>query len=135
MAVVYLPVEPQLNMTSAERADALNTEVYRLMRPTSIKHPMDVTATMYPDWPNEITGQHALIGDTADMIYVDPAVDLTELLALMPEVPQAEKDMLLAYIDANRGASIPFGSLIPSTSTQLTEEEAIAAGWRSISNP
>ena len=33
------------------------------------------------------------------------------------------------YIDANRGGSVPFGQLIPSTSTQLTEVEAKALGW------
>ena len=56
-------------------------------------------------------------------------VDLTELLALLPEVPQAEKDGLVLYIDANRGSSVAFGQLIPSTSTQLTELEAISLGW------
>jgi len=135
MAVVYLPVRPELNMTSAERAEALNREVFRLIRPTSVRHPMDVTEFMYLDWPNESTGQHALIADTEDLIYIDPAVDLTLLLALMPEVPQQEKDQLVAFIDANRGQHIPFGYLIPSTSEQLTETEAIDAGWRSISNP
>ena len=54
MATVYLPVEPQLGMTSAERAET---------------------------------------------------------------------------IDANRGGTVPFGHLIPSTSTQLTEVEAISLGW------
>ena len=33
------------------------------------------------------------------------------------------------FIDANRGGTVPFGQLIPSTSTQLTQVEAEAAGW------
>jgi len=47
----------------------------------------------------------------------------------LPEVPQAEKDQLRLYIDANRGGAVVFGNLVPSTSTQLTEAEADAAGW------
>jgi hypothetical protein len=62
-------------------------------------------------------------------VKIHPDVDLTNLLALLPEVPQAEKDGLVAYIDANRGGTVPFGQLIPSTSTQLTEVEAEAEGW------
>jgi hypothetical protein len=63
------------------------------------------------------------------MIRIHPDVDLTELLLLLPEVPQAEKDGLVMFIDANRGGSVPFGQLIPSTSEQLTQVEAEAAGW------
>ena len=33
------------------------------------------------------------------------------------------------FIDANRGGTVPFGQLIPSTSEQLTEQEAEALGW------
>jgi hypothetical protein len=71
----------------------------------------------------------AIVGDTTEEIYINPLVDLTELLALLPEVPQAEKDGLVAYIDANKGGSVPFSTLIPSSSNQLTQAEAEAAGW------
>ena len=62
-------------------------------------------------------------------MHIRPEVELTNLLALLPEVPQAEKDALVAYIDANKGGYVPFENLIPSTSTQLTEAEAVAQGW------
>jgi hypothetical protein len=75
------------------------------------------------------TGQVAVVGYTDGIVYVNEAVDLTELLELLPEVPQAEKDGLVMFIDANRGGSVPFGQLIPSTSTQLTQVEAEAEGW------
>lgn len=129
MSVVYLPVEPQLGMTSAERAEAIDAEVWALIRPDSVRVPADVARYAYPCITHPTTGEVAIVGETTDMIYVHPDVDLTELLALLPEVPQAEKDGLVAYIDANRGGSVPFGQLIPSTSTQLTEVEAEAAGW------
>jgi len=128
MATVYLPVEPIEGMDSAQRADALDAEVWALLRPTALQLPQD-TKYLYPRIVHPETGQTAIVGDTEDSIYISPEVDLTDLLLLLPEVPQEEKDGLVMFIDANRGGSVPFGQLIPSTSTQLTEEEAEALGW------
>ena len=128
MATVYLPVEPQLGLTSAERALALDAEVWCLLRPAALQLPQD-TKYIYPRIVHPETGQTAIVGDTTDDIYISPEVDLDDLLALLPEVPQEEKDGLVMFIDANKGSSVPFGQLIPSTSTQLTEVEAEALGW------
>ena len=128
MATVYLPVEPQLGMTSGERADAIDAEVWCLLRPATLQLPQD-TKYLYTRITHPDTGEVAIVGDTTEDIYIHPDVDLTNLLALLPEVPQAEKDGLVMFIDANRGGSVPFGQLIPSTSEQLTEVEAEAAGW------
>ena len=129
MATVYLPVEPQLGMTSAERAEAIDAQVWCLRRPASLQSPNDITKFYYPRITHPNTGEVAIVGDTTEEVYINEAVDLTELLALLPEVPQAEKDGLVMYIDANKGGSVPFGQLIPSTSTQLTQAEAEALGW------
>jgi hypothetical protein len=129
MATVYLPVEATIpGMTSQERAYAINAEVWALLRPAALQLPQD-TKYKYPQITHPTTGQEAVVGDTTEDIYIHPDVDLTELLLLLPEVPQAEKDGLVAFIDANRGGSVPFGQLIPSTSEQLTQVEAEAAGW------
>jgi hypothetical protein len=123
-------------MDSAERAEAIDREVWRLRRPLSVH-----TQFYYPRITHPTTGQVAIVGQTDEEVKIHPDVDLTNLLALLPEVPQAEKDGLVAYIDANRGGTVPFGQLIPSTctvpfgqlipstSTQLTEVEAEAEGW------
>ena len=130
MATVYLPVEATIpGMTSAERAEAIDAEVWALRRPDSVRSPQDITRYYYPRITHPTTGQVAIVGDTTEDIYIHPDVDLTELLLLLPEVPQAEKDGLVMFIDANRGGTVPFGQLIPSTSTQLTEVEAEAEGW------
>ena len=129
MAKVYLPVEPTADMTSEERAKAINAEVWSLRRPDSVKSPQDITRYYYPTITHPTTGQWAIVGDTEEQVKIHPAVDMTAMIALMPEVPQAEKDQLVAYIDANRGGTVPFGTFIPSSSTQLTEAEADAAGW------
>lgn len=129
MATVYLPVQETIpGMTSAERAEAIDREVWCLVRPASVQLPQD-TKYIYPRITHPTTGQVAIVGDTTESVPIHPDVDLTELLLLLPEVPQAEKDGLVMFIDANRGGSVPFGQLIPSTSEQLTQVEAEAAGW------
>ena len=129
MATVYLPVEPIEGMDSAERAEALDAETWRLRRPLSLQSPQDITKYYFPRITHPDTAQVAMVGDTEEMIYINPAVDLTNMLALLPEVPQEEKDGLVLFVEANKGSSVPFGQLIPSTSTQLTEVEAEALGW------
>ena len=130
MATVYLPVEATIpGMTSGERATAINAEVWALRRPDSVRSPQDITRYYYPQITHPTTGQVAIVGDTDEQVKIHPDVDLTNLLALLPEVPQAEKDGLVMFIDANRGGTVPFGQLIPSTSTQLTQVEAEAEGW------
>ena len=130
MATVYLPVQETIpGMTSAERAEAIDREVWRLRRPLSVQSPSDVTQFYYPRITHPTTGQVAIVGDTTEEVKIHPDVDLTDLIALLPEVPQAEKDGLVMFIDANRGGTVPFGQLIPSTSEQLTQVEAEAAGW------
>jgi hypothetical protein len=129
MAIVYLPVEATIpGMTSGQRATAINAEVWCLLRPASVQLPQD-TKYIYEQITHPTTGQVAIVGDTDENVPIHPDVDLTNLLALLPEVPQVEKDGLVAFIDANRGGSVPFGQLIPSTSEQLTQVEAEAAGW------
>jgi len=129
MATVYLPVEPTADMTSEERAKAINAEVWSLRRPDSVKSANDITRYYYPTITHPTTGQVAIVGETEEQVRIHPDVDMTVMISLMPEVPQAEKDQLVAYIDANRGGSVAFSTFIPSSSTQLTEAEADAAGW------
>ena len=130
MATVYLPVEATIpGMDSAERAEAIDAEVWALRRPDSLRSPQDITRYYYPRITHPTTGQVAIVGDTEENVRIHPDVDLTKLLELLPEVPQAEKDGLVMFIDANRGGTVPFGQLIPSTSTQLTQVEAEAEGW------
>jgi len=129
MATVYLPVEATIpGMTSEERATAINAEVWCLLRPAVLQLPQD-TKLKYGQQTHPTTGQVAIVGDTEESIYIHPDVDLTNLLALMPEVNQVEKDQLVAYINANKGGSVLFSTLIPSSSDQLTQVEAEAAGW------
>lgn len=116
-------------MTTEERAKAINAEVWSLRRPDSVKSPNDITRFYYPTITHPTTSQWAIVGDTDEQVKIHPDVDMTAMIALMPEVPQAEKDQLVAYINANRGGTVAFSTFIPSSSTQLTQAEAEAAGW------
>ena len=82
MATVYLPVEATIpGMTSAERAEAIDKEVWRLRRPLSVQSPQDVTQYYYPRITHPTTGQVAIVGDTDEQVKIHPDVDLTDLLA------------------------------------------------------
>ena len=133
MATIYLPVEARDGLTSEERANAINAEVWSLRRPDSVKQAGDVTKYYYSTITHPETGQVAIVGDGEEQIKIHEAVDMTKMIELMPEVPEAEQQQLVAYIDANRGATLPFSTFVPSSSPQLTYEEADAAGW--LSNP
>jgi hypothetical protein len=129
MATVYLPVEPIEGFTSNEHAIAINKQCWDLYRPASIQSPNDVTSQLFPISIRESDEMAAIVGDTAEQVYISPEVDLTEFLAILPNVTDEEKALLTAYVEANKGGYVPFENLIPPSSIQLTEAEAIAEGW------
>ena len=129
MSTIFLPVRPIDGMSSKQRADALDAEVWRLVRPAFLHRENDGTIYYFGRIDHPETGQTAIMSEPDVQVEIHHDVDLTDMLALLPEVPQVEKDMLVMFVDANRGGTIPFGQLIPSTSEQLTEEEAKALGW------
>jgi len=129
MATVYLPVEPIEGSTSNEHAIAINKQCWDLYRPASIQSPNDVTSQLFPISIRESDEMAAIVGETTEQVYISPVVDLTEFLAILPNVTDEEKALLTAYVEANKGGYVPFENLIPPSSIQLTEAEAIAEGW------
>jgi hypothetical protein len=129
MSVVYLPVEPMEGYTSNEHAIAIDEQCWNLYRPASIQSPNDITRQLFPISIRPSDDMAAIVGETTEQVYISPEVDLTELLAILPNVTDEEKALLSAYIEANKGGYVPFENLIPPSSVQLTEAEAIAEGW------
>ena len=72
MATVYLPVEPIEGMDSAERAEALDAQVWCLRRPQSLQSPQDITKYYYPRITHPETGQVAIVGDTTEEVASPP---------------------------------------------------------------
>ena len=128
----YIKVLPQAGLTSEERAVAISRELFRIQRPINqqndatlylfgwIKHP-----TKDPNYTDTVNA--ALQIDTNQVIYVHPDNDLTNLIALFPELSQAEKDDLAAFIESQQ--MFLFKYIIPSDVTVFTEAEMKAAGW------
>ncbi len=56
-----------------------------------------------------------------------PENNLTNLIALFPELSQAEKDGLAAFIESQQ--SFPFQYIVPSDVTVFTYEQMKDAGW------
>ena len=129
MATVYLPVEPMEGYTSNDHAIAIDEQCWNLYRPASIQSPNDITRQLFPISIRPSDDMAAIVGETTEQVYISPEVDLTELLAILPNVTDEEKALLSAYVEANKGGYVPFENLIPPSSVQLTEAEAIAEGW------
>jgi hypothetical protein len=60
-------------------------------------------------------------------VIVHPENNLTNLIALFPELSQAEKDGLAAFIESQQ--SFPFQYIVPSDVTVFTYEQMKDAGW------
>jgi len=132
MSVVYLPVEPMEGYTSNEHAIAIDEQCWNLYRPASIQSPNDITRQLFPISIRPSDEMAAIVGETTEQVYISPEVNLTVLLSILPNVTEEEKALLSAYIEANKGNYVPFENLIPPSSIQLTEAEAIAEGWQPI---
>ena len=115
--------------TSNEHAIAIDEQCWNLYRPASIQSPNDITRQLFPISIRPSDDMAAIVGETTEQVYISPEVDLTELLAILPNVTDEEKALLSAYVEANKGGYVPFENLIPPSSVQLTEAEAIAEGW------
>ena len=132
MNAQYIKVLPQAGLTSEERAISISRELFRIQRP--IDQQNDATLYLF-GWikhptkdPNYIdTVNAALQIDTNQVIYVHPDNDLTNLIALFPELSQAEKDGLAAFIESQQ--MFLFKYIIPSDVTVFTEAEMKSAGW------
>ncbi len=132
MNAQYIKVLPQAGLTSEERAIAISRELFRIQRPINqqndatlylfgwVKHP--TKDSNYVDTVNA-----ALQIDTNQVIYVHPDNDLTNLIALFPELSQAERDGLAAFIESQQ--MFLFKYIIPSDVTVFTDAEMKAAGW------
>lgn len=133
-AQVYIKVLPQAGLTSYARAEAISYELWAISRPPAIRNPNDVTAYMFgwikhptKDSSYADTVNTALQVDPAYIIQVHPQNNLNNLIALFPELSQAEKEGLAAYIKSQQ--SFPFGAIVPSDVTLFTKEQMKNAGW------
>ena len=132
MNAQYIKVLPQAGLTSEQRAIAISRELFRIQRP--IDQQNDATLYLFgwikhrtkdPNYTDTVNASLQI--DTNQVIWVHPDNDLTNLIALFPELSQAEKDGLAAFIESQQ--MFLFKYIIPRDVTVFTEAEMKAAGW------
>jgi hypothetical protein len=128
----FIKVLPQGGLTSEQRSISISRELFRIQRPIDqqndgtlylfewVKHP-----TQDPAYQNIVNV--ALSVDLSEVIYVHPENNLINLIALFPELSQAEKDGLAAFIESQQ--SFLFQYIIPQDTTVFTYEQMKDAGW------
>jgi len=128
--IIVLPID---TLTSAQRAEAITRELYCITTPRAIQEPYQHDGKVFGIVTHPDGVQAALQVDTAYTIPVHPLATLERLVSLFPELSEAERLNLQAYIFANQ--SFPFGNIIPSTTTVRTFEEMEGLGWFPNSEP
>ena len=145
----YIITLPNDELTSQERAQLITRELYNITAPEARQQPYKADGIVFgviahPDNPEPIVtldpdtgevldtttpegGQYALQVDLDFVIYCSPEVDLTRLVSAFPEVPEAEKAALAAFIATSE--KITFGQIIPSTATVRSYEYMVEHGW------
>jgi len=130
----YIKVLPQAGLTSEQRAEAISHELWAISRPPEVRDPNDVTVYLF-GWvkhPTQDPTYTEVVTTALDVeldynIIVNPENNLTNLIALFPELSQQEKDTLAAYIESQQ--SFPFVNIIPQGVRVFTYEEMKADGW------
>jgi hypothetical protein len=123
----YIIVQPEADMTSADRAVAITEELFRVSRPDSVRSAADVSRYIFGWVDHPTSGERALTVDVDYTINVHPDNNLDTLLSLFPEVPEAERTQLSqAIASAN---SFRFGDIIPSTATVRDQQYMEDNGW------
>jgi hypothetical protein len=130
----YIKVLPQAGLTSEQIAEAISYELWAISRPPAIRNPNDVTTYLFgwvkhptQDSAYTDTVNAALMVDLNYNIIVHPDNNLTNLIALFPELSEAEKDGLASFIKSQQ--SFPFQYIIPQGTTVFTYEQMKEAGW------
>ncbi len=123
----YIIIEPEANMTSADRAVAITEELFRVSRPDSARHPKDVSRYVFGWMDHPENGERALSVDLDYNIYVHPDNNLDALIALFPEVPEEERAQLSEFISGSD--NFRFGDIIPSTATVRDQQHMQDNGW------
>ena len=118
--------------TATERAQAISAELFAISRPPRVRQPEDVSTYLFGWQTHPTTGECVLIADKDYVIRVHPQNNLNNLIALMPDLPQAVKDGLEALIKNSQ--SITFGQLLIGNETILTNEQMTFDGWFETEN-
>jgi hypothetical protein len=123
----YIIVLPTPTQTSERRAYQITRELYNISRPVLIQAEGEAASTVFGIVTHPDGLQHALQVDTDYLIHVHEAATLEKLVACFPELTSDERYELSAYVQTND--AIPFGHIIPSTTTVRDYQYMVDNGW------
>jgi len=119
-------------MTAAQRAEAISAELFAISRPLPVRDEADVSAWLF-GWVAHPTEDKAVLQGIDDyVINVHPQNNLTNLIALMPDLPAEVKQGLIQLIQNSE--TITFGQLLTGDETTYTDEELEAKGFYNENN-
>ena len=127
---------PTLEFSSEAIGRLINSELFYISRPSSIRDINDVSNGIFELVVNHNDGRCAMLYDEDYEITVHPQNDLTTLSALLVDVNNTDKIDLTSYIKAS--SKIKFKDIIPSSIIIYGEEDLTLMGWFSeptISSP
>lgn len=123
----YLLIKDKGN-GSALRARDLNAGLYDLTRPTP--NPEDVTVGMLHEFVHPIDGTVCLGYDDGLQLPISKDMNALALKYIIADdATEAEKNALENYLQANKGKSILFRSIIPSGVQKRSQAWMEQNGW------
>lgn len=118
---MYIKILPIPTLTAAERAQAISAELFAISRPPQVRHAADVSNYLF-GWVAHPTEDEAVLFGQADyIIRVHPDNNINGLVALFPELSEAEKTALTTFISNSQ--SFSFSAILPSNTVIISQEE------------
>lgn len=127
MAYINLLIHPIAGYTAAQRVTEISAELWAISRPPKVRQPQDVSAYLFGWIEHPEQDLAVLQGIDNYIIRVHPENDLSNLVALFPDLSEAERQGLAAFIAASN--EFAFNAIIPSAATILTEQDLQEQGF------
>jgi len=127
MSRINLNIAPITGYTPTERALAISRELWAIEWPPVVRQGNEVSTQVFGVTTHPTTGECVLHADTNYEINVLPQNNLTNLIALMPDLPSEVKQGLIQLIQ--NSASITFGQLLTGQEIIYTDEELETKGF------
>lgn len=125
----YIIVQPEGILSSAQRAALISRELYNITVPKSVRPEDYVSNSVFGSITHPVTGECALIVDLDYKIYVHAENNISDLVSLLPEVPQEEIESIATSIINSAGSYFLFRNIIPSTVTVRDYDYMVLNGW------
>jgi hypothetical protein len=129
---INLNIAPIQGYTATQRAEAISEELFAISRPPQVRNTNDVSRYLFGWTTHPTTGDCVLHADTGYVINVHPQNNLTNLISLMPDLPQQVQAGLVQLIQNSE--TITFGQLLTGEETTYTDEELEAKGFYNNEN-